>query len=96
MEIKELEKFEPFGMNNRKPLFATYKMRISDIRTVGNGKHLKFKVSSGFNSIDVIAFGMGAQADQLKPGQTVDLAYNFELDTYNGNEKLQLIVKDIK
>jgi len=39
---------------------------------------------------------MGAQADQLKPGQTVDLAYNFELDTYNGNEKLQLIVKDIK
>ena len=94
--IKELEKFEPFGMNNRKPLFATYKMRISDIRTVGNGKHLKFKVSSGFNSIDVIAFGMGAQADQLKPGQTVDLAYNFELDTYNGNEKLQLIVKDIK
>lgn len=93
--IFKLQRFEPFGLGNRKPIFATKGIQISDIRTVGEGKHLKFKVSPP-NSIDAIAFGMGELADLLQSGQMVDLAYNLELDTYNGNEKLQLKVKDIK
>ena len=79
-------------MNNRKPVFATTGMRISDVRTVGDGKHLKGKAEG----LDFIAFGMGEQANALKPSQTIDLAYNLELDTFNGNNKLQLKVKDIK
>ncbi len=90
--VTDLQKFEPFGMDNRKPIFATKNMTISDMRTVGNGKHLKFKA----DDVDAIAFGMGEQVSQLKSGQIIDLAYNLELDTYNGNNKLQLKVKDIK
>lgn len=89
--VTELQKLEPFGMNNKKPIFATRKMQVSDIRTVGNGKHLKGKA----DGIDFIAFGMGNLIGLLKSGQLVDLAYNLELDTYNGFEKLQLKVKDI-
>lgn len=95
--VSELEKLEPFGMNNKRPIFATKSMKVSDIRTVGDGKHLKFKVSpSGFNTIDAIAFNMGEWSNMLQSGQTIDLAYNLELDTYNGNNKLQLKVKDIR
>ncbi|MDO8577140.1 MAG: single-stranded-DNA-specific exonuclease RecJ [Candidatus Daviesbacteria bacterium] len=90
--VSELEKFEPFGMGNRKPIFVTKNMRISDIRTVGDGKHLKGKA----DGLDFIAFGMGEWANMLQSGQIIDLAYNLELDTYNGNEKLQLKIKDIK
>ncbi len=89
--VSELEKFEPFGMNNRRPVFATYAMQLSDLRTVGNAKHLKGKA----DGLDFIAFGMGEWVSVLKPGQLIDLAYNLELDTYNGNNKLQLKVKDI-
>lgn len=91
--VLDLQRFEPFGMGNRKPIFATKNMQVSDMRTVGNGKHLKFKTAG---SIDAIAFGMGEWVNLLRNGQTVDLAYNLELDTYNGNNKLQLKVKDIK
>lgn len=90
--VQEFKKFEPFGFGNPRPILATYGMRISDIRTVGAGKHLKFKA----DGIDAIAFGMGEQVHLLRSDQTVDLAYNLELDTYNGNDKLQLKVKDIK
>ncbi len=89
--VSELEKFEPFGMANRRPIFATKSMRASDLRTVGEGKHLKGRV----DGLDFIAFGMGEWASMLKPGQTINLAYSLEQDTYNGNEKLQLKVKDI-
>lgn len=90
--VNELQTFEPFGLENRKPVFVTRKMQVSDLRTVGNGKHLKFK-SDG---IDAIAFGKGGLSDQIKTGQMIDLAYNLELNIYNGSEKLQLKIKDIK
>ncbi|MBI2019179.1 single-stranded-DNA-specific exonuclease RecJ [Candidatus Daviesbacteria bacterium] len=109
--IKELEKFEPFGLDNRRPVFVSFNMKVSDIRTVGNGKHLKFKISSCHsehicfaqcklreesNYIDAIAFGMGEWEKLLKTGQMIDLAFNIELDTYGGFEKVQLKVKDLR
>lgn len=90
--LEDLEKFEPFGFGNPRPILATYNMEASDIRTVGNGKHLKFKA----NNIDAIAFGMGNLIDILQNGQLISLAFTPELDTYNGFEKLQLKVKDIR
>ncbi len=90
--VTQLEKFEPFGFGNPRPIFVTRSMQISDIRTVGNGKHLKFKV----DGIDAIAFGMGQQAISLKNGQQIDLAFYLEIDNYNGFEKLQLRIKDMK
>ncbi len=89
--VETLEKFKPFGFGNCSPLFATAKMQLSDIRTVGEGKHLKGKA----DGIDFIAFGMGELKNILQNGQQVDIAYNLELDTYNGFEKLQLKIKDL-
>lgn len=99
--IQTLQKFEPFGFGNPRPIFATYGMQVSDVRTVGSGKHLKFKVvdpeqSRGADGIDAIAFRMGELASSLKNGQLINLAYSPEIDTYNGFEKIQLKVKDIK
>ncbi|MBI2039943.1 single-stranded-DNA-specific exonuclease RecJ [Candidatus Microgenomates bacterium] len=90
--VDQLNKFEPFGLGNPRPIFATRKMQVSDIRTVGEGKHLKFKVD-GF---DAIAFGMGDLQSMLQNGQQIDLAYIPELNDFNGDEKLQLKVKDVK
>lgn len=90
--VDNIAKFEPFGFSNPRPIFAAYNVQISDVRTVGEGKHLKFKV----DNIDAIAFGMGNLADILQDGQFVDLAYTVDIDDYNGFEKLQLKIKDIK
>jgi single-stranded-DNA-specific exonuclease len=99
--IEDLQKFEPFGFGNPRPIFASDNLIISDIRTVGEGKHLKFKVTKGHperseGSIDCIAFKMGELAKDLQNGQLISLAYSPELNTYNGLEKIQLKVKDLK
>lgn len=97
--ISQLDTFEPFGFGNPRPIFATYNMKASDIKTVGAGKHLKLKVEDperSEGSLDAIAFGMGQLASSLKTGQLIDLAYNLELNKFNGSEKLQLKIKDIK
>lgn len=90
--IVHLEQFEPFGLGNPWPIFTTYNMEVSDIRTVGQGKHLKFRA----NDMDAIAFGMGGLQSILQNGRLVDLAYTVDIDNYNGFEKIQLKVKDLK
>ena len=107
--IKELEEFEPFGFGNPKPILVTKRMQVSDIRTLSEGKHLKFKVTAvhpepfgpaqgGLDSgpIDCIAFGMGDMGELIRSGILVDVAYYLEINRFNGREILQLKVKDIQ
>lgn len=90
--VKKLEKFEPFGMLNPRPLLATKEMGLTNLRTVGQGKHLKGKA----DNIDFIAFGMGGRKDLINSRtQKADLAYCLDLNKFNGSETLQLKVKDI-
>lgn len=90
--IEKLQAFEPFGVGNPRPLLATKAMKVSDIRVVGDGKHLKFRV----DGIDCIAFGMGSMKDLIPTRQLVDLAYCLEINKFNGQEILQLKVKDFR
>jgi len=42
---EQLKKFEPYGLGNPEPVFATRGVSVSDIRRIGaEGKHLKMKI----------------------------------------------------
>lgn len=90
--VEELSLFEPTGIGNLKPLLATENLEISDIKTVGEGKHLKFKVGK----IEAIAFSMGHLASLLKERQLINVAYFLEINEFNGLQRLQLKVADIQ
>lgn len=98
--VKDLEIFEPFGISNPKPIFASFNMQLSDLRTVGEGKHLKGNIIIDFTSegrkIPFIAFGMGDLKTILQNNMLVNMAYNLEIDNYQNLQKLQLKVKDLK
>ena len=90
--IEIIEKFEPFGIGNNKPILASLKVPISDLRTVGFGKHLKFRIGD----LEAIAFSKGDLIEKLKNGQLVDIAFYLEINKFNGSETLQLKVMDVK
>ena len=88
-----LEKFKPFGQDNREPLFCTRKLYLENVRTVGaKEKHLKFTAGG----LDGIAFGRGYLFEKLSPTDPVDIAFHLDLNKWNGNEILQMKVRDIK
>ncbi len=102
--LKDLKKFEPFGVGNPRPTFLTKSVRILDIRTVGNnGKHLKFRIrdvddttGQPCNHFPVIGFGFGEWAAELGREDLVDIVYNFEENHWNGRRTLQLKLKDLR
>ncbi|MEK7543434.1 MAG: single-stranded-DNA-specific exonuclease RecJ [Patescibacteria group bacterium] len=107
-----LGQLQPFGFGNPEPVFATRGVKVTEARLVGaTGKHLKLRVSSSIipavpsvipakaeiqSSFDAIAFNLGSLFGQLQSGQSVDLAYTIDMNTWNGSSKLQLKVKDIQ
>jgi len=98
MEFYEnLKQLEPYGIGNPEPVFSS-RAEVVQCRTIGaEGKHLKMQVrsiSGEENQIDAIAFGMGERLSQIKVGEKIFLAYSIALDSYNGNNKVQIKVKD--
>jgi single-stranded-DNA-specific exonuclease len=95
--IDKLEGFEPVGMGNPKPTFATKDVSVIGARLVGReGKHLKLQVEKDGTSFEAIAFGMGDYYPKLVADKKYNIAYNLEENTWNGNTSIQLKIKDIK
>lgn len=94
--VSELAQLEPTGHHNRQPTFMTPNLRVLDCRKVGRGDdHLKLRLlRDGAAPLDAIGFGLGAWADQMP--LMLDVAYQLEINEYNGFRNLQLNVQDIR
>lgn len=94
---KMLSKLEPFGMANEKPIFALAKAQIINISSVGaDNKHLRMRITKNNYTLNCIGFGMGEFVSMLNNGDFVNLAFQMEVNSYQGNETVQLLLKDIK
>ncbi|MFN8471347.1 MAG: single-stranded-DNA-specific exonuclease RecJ [Anaerolineae bacterium] len=88
------ERLAPFGQQNSSPLLATLGATVCDARLVGMN-HLKLIVAdqSG-NTREAIAFRRGDWLPDLPP--VIDIAYQLELNRWNGTVQAQMNVKDIR
>jgi single-stranded-DNA-specific exonuclease len=95
MLLKELDQLQPTGQDNPDAVFISTNLEVKGYRKIGKeSQHLRLTVSDGRITFDAVAFRQGLWADQMP--KTVDLAYVFEKNVYNGRESLQLNVRDIR
>ena len=96
--IKDISVLEPFGIGNPQPVFCSYKNIISDWRLVGGKReHLKIRIKEENRTLEGIGFKLSKIGKQIfSENKVVDLAFNIELNKWNGTENLQLNIKDIK
>jgi len=93
----QIQQLAPFGMANPEPVFATHDVTIESMRVIGKERnHLRLGLRHDAKTFEAIAFGMGELATRLKTGDKIDVAYVLDENTWNGETKLQLKVKDIK
>jgi single-stranded-DNA-specific exonuclease len=93
--IQYLDQLQPTGYGNPRAVFISRDLLVRDHRTVGRDQsHLKLSVSDGWITFDAIAFRLG-HWNQNMP-RRVDLAFNFEVNEFRGQQTLQLNVLDLK
>ena len=71
------------------------KLKIAAIRTLSNEKHLKLSLKDGNETIDAIGFNLGELAEEYLIGDKVDVIGYLEINSFNGQEKVQINLKDI-
>ena len=97
--LRILKQMEPFGPENRSPVFYTEGVVDSGYaKLVGQDKsHLKARFVQGSSSpIDTIGFGLGEKMELLNKGTPLRIAYALEENVWRGNVSVQLRLKDIE
>lgn len=100
--VEEFKRLEPFGKANEKPVFADKNIRILSMRILGKSQNVcKMQIESQAGSrMNAVYFG-DAQGMvsyyRQKYGEkemTASFVYYPEINEYNGQESLQIIVKN--
>ena len=94
--IDELKVLEPFGESNKEPLFIYKNLRIDSIRALSEGKHLKLTLKDGNSIINAIGFNIGNLANEYLIGDKIDIIGVLEINSYKGNDIIQINIKDIR
>lgn len=92
--IKDISRLEPFGASNPSPVFAVKGFTLQEKRLMGSNKeHLRLTVEKDGKVFNAIWWSYGDIG--LKKDDTLDIAFSPQLNTFNGNTTIQLIIKDI-
>ena len=93
---EELHRLAPFGLGNPGVTLLLPGSELTDLQTVGEGRHLRFRVRERSRPAgSAIAFGLGPQLDRLRREGTYDLAFRLEENRWNGSVAPQLVVRHV-
>jgi single-stranded-DNA-specific exonuclease len=96
--VSELQLLGPFGQGNLEPTFATKGVRLaSPPRRVGAGReHLQLAITDNTATIRCIGFRFGRLEKKLLESEFFNVAYQPQINTYNGNSNVEFVLTDIQ
>ena len=92
--LDDLKTLAPFGRGNPRPLFASRNLEVGKFLRK-NSQHLFCWLAEKGNYLEAAGFGM-AKTITLSPGDVVDVAYYPQINDWQGMNRIQLNLKDIK
>ena len=97
-----LQQLEPHGMGNPRPVFVARGVTVQGARRVGRvegdqAPHLQLRLRDGRNATwDAIAWRMGERKADAAEGAKVDVAFHLDVNEWNGETRLQLVILDFR
>lgn len=99
--IHEMEKLEPFGVGNQKPLFAQKDVSLCDVKLVGKNENvLKMTFSyrdleGNLKKVGGICFDNAKDMyEKICDKQSISILYTPVINEYMGRESVEILVKD--
>lgn len=97
--VENLDKLKPFGEGNPEPVFVMRNLIVENTRIIGNGeKHLKLSLrrQDSPKIFEAIGFYVSKEFKQIQKDDVIDIAFNLQKDEWNGNQRTQFLLLDIK
>ncbi len=96
--VEELQLLGPFGQGNPEPVFATKGVRLAcPPKKVGAGReHLQLTITDNTATMRGIGFRFGKLEKKLLESEYFNVAYQPQINTYNGNSNVEFVLTDIQ
>jgi single-stranded-DNA-specific exonuclease len=96
--LETLDRFEPFGESNPKPLFMTANLTVVDSSMVGAAQnHVRALLQDEYGKRQkVIGFYKSDLKDVFVPGNKVDIVYDISKSEWNGRTEIQCKLIDAR
>ena len=97
--VEELKILEPFGQGNEKPQFAQKNLHIRSMRVLGRNRNaVKLSLVTGQGlSMEGMLFTEGDRfVEELGSRRGIDVIYYPDINEYNGNRTLQIVIREYK
>lgn len=92
-----LNMFAPFGPQNMAPVFLSKNVYVSGVPSMVGENHIKMTViQHGSPGFDSIAFGQGAQLENIKKDVPFDICYCIEENIWREKRSIQLNIKGMR
>ena len=90
---EELKQLAPFGMGNPGVRLLVPSARVSDVRTMGEGKHARFSLHSGSHRALGVAFGRAGLG--VEDEDVLDASVRLELNHWNGAVEPRVVLREL-
>jgi single-stranded-DNA-specific exonuclease len=87
----------PFGIANPQPVFVARGVRVERLTEVGGGQHARMLLEQDGATLPAIAFRMADRARaEVGDSGRIDVAFQLQQDRWNGRERLQARIVDLR
>ena len=96
---EQLQLLEPFGKDNPKPVFADKNLTVVRKNIIGKNRNVLKMILQTVNGrrLEAVKFHVTQEeADNMKTGDIISIVYYPDINTFNGNSTLQMIISEIK
>lgn len=90
-----LKTIGPFGIGNERHRFLLRAVTPTRVRTMSQGKHLKFQLQFATGVSDAIWWNEGSREAEFE-GATVDLLGTVDINSWQGRRSVQFLIEDAR
>ena len=94
--VVSLSELEPCGSGNEHPLMCICNAALESVTPIGNGKHLRIRISQKGVFFDCVFFSCTAESLGAAEGESIDVCFTPQINDYNSRKSVQLLITDLR
>ncbi len=94
--VVSLIELEPCGSGNEHPLMCICNAVLESVTPIGNGKHLRMRISQKGVFFDCVFFSHTAESLGAAEGENIDICFTPQINDYNSRRSVQLLITDLR
>lgn len=94
--VASLERMEPFGSGNPRPVLCIVDALLERVTPIGAGRHLRLNIKKCGRSFECVLFSRTEEELGVRAGDRIDAAFFPQINDFRSRRSVQLLITDVR